>query len=39
LHPEQVFTHKLPLSQAADGYRIFDNREDGVLKVLLDPSS
>mgnify|MGYP006269634203 CR=1 FL=1 len=38
LHPEQVFTHKLPLSQAAEGYRIFDNREDGVLKVLLDPS-
>lgn len=38
LHPEQVFTHRLPLSQAADGYRIFDNREDGVLKVLLDPS-
>ena len=38
LHPEQVFTHKLGLSQAAEGYRIFDNREDGVLKVLLDPS-
>ena len=38
LHPEQVFTHQLGLSQAAEGYRIFDNREDGVLKVLLDPS-
>lgn len=38
LHPEQVFTHKLGLSEAAEGYRVFDNREDGVLKVLLDPS-
>lgn len=38
LHPEEVFTHRMPLSQAAEGYRIFDNREDGVLKVLLDPS-
>ncbi len=38
LQPEEVFTHRLPLSQAAEGYRIFDKREDGVLKVLLDPS-
>jgi threonine dehydrogenase-like Zn-dependent dehydrogenase len=39
LHPEDVFTHRLGLSEAAEGYRIFDAREDGVLKVLLDPSS
>src|SRR3546814_10198202 len=38
LHPEDVFTHRLGLSDAAEGYRIFDAREDGVLKVLLDPS-
>lgn len=38
LHPEEVFTHRLPLSSAADAYRIFDNHEDGVLKVLLDPT-
>ncbi|HVM10630.1 MAG TPA: zinc-binding dehydrogenase [Acidimicrobiales bacterium] len=37
LHPEDVFTHRLGLSEAAEGYRVFDNREDGVLKVLLDP--
>jgi len=37
LHPEDVFTHRMGLSDAADAYRIFDNREDGVLKVLLDP--
>ncbi len=38
LRPEQVFTHHLGLSEAAEAYRLFDAREDGVLKVLLDPS-
>ena len=38
LHPEDVFTHRLALSEAAEGYRVFDAREDGVLKVLLDPT-
>ncbi len=38
LHPEDVFTHRLGLSEAAEGYRVFDSREDGVLKVLLDPT-
>jgi alcohol dehydrogenase len=38
LHPEDVFTHRLGLSEAAEAYRVFDAREDGVLKVLLDPS-
>ena len=38
LHPEDVFTHGLPLSAAADAYRMFDSRTDGVLKVLLDPT-
>ena len=27
------------LSEATEAYRIFDAREDGVLKVLLDPSA
>jgi threonine dehydrogenase-like Zn-dependent dehydrogenase len=39
LKPEQVFTHRLGLSAAAEAYRIFDAREDGVLKVLLDPTA
>jgi threonine dehydrogenase-like Zn-dependent dehydrogenase len=39
LHPEDVFTHRMPLSQAAEAYRIFEAHEDGVLKVLLDPRS
>ncbi len=38
LKPEEVFTHRLGLSDAAEAYRIFDAREDGVLKVLLDPA-
>jgi threonine dehydrogenase-like Zn-dependent dehydrogenase len=38
LRPEEVVTHRLGLSEAAEGYRVFDAREDGVLKVLLDPS-
>ncbi len=38
LHPEGVFTHRLPLSEAPHGYHLFANKEDGCLKVLLDPS-
>ncbi len=39
LRPEGIFTHHLGLSAAADAYRIFDRHEDGVLKVLLDPTT
>jgi threonine dehydrogenase-like Zn-dependent dehydrogenase len=39
LRPEEVFTHRLGLSEAAEAYRVFDAREDGVLKVLLDPTA
>jgi alcohol dehydrogenase len=38
LRPEEVFTHRLGLSEAPEAFRIFEAREDGVLKVLLDPS-
>jgi len=38
LHPEDVFTHHMGLSQAPDAYRLFDSRDDGVVKVLLDPT-
>ena len=38
LRPEEVFTHRMALSDAAEAYRIFEAREDGVLKVLLDPT-
>ena len=33
-----TFTHHFGLSQAADAYRLFDSRQDGVLKILLDPN-
>lgn len=38
LHPEDVFTHHMGLSEAAEAYRLFDARTDGVVKVLLDPT-
>lgn len=38
LHPEDVFTHRMGLSEAPEAYDLFDQRRDGVLKVLLDPS-
>jgi len=38
LHPDAVFTHRMGLSEAPLAYRTFDDRTDGVLKVMLDPS-
>jgi len=38
LRPEVVFTHRMGLSEGAEAYRAFDARENGILKVLLDPS-
>lgn len=35
LDPSFVVTHELPLADAADGYRIFANREDRCVKVVL----
>jgi len=38
LRPEGIFTHHLGLSEASGAYEMFDRHEDGVLKVLLDPT-
>jgi alcohol dehydrogenase len=38
IRPEDVYTHRFGLSDAPEAYRLFDAREDGVLKVLLDPT-
>lgn len=38
LAPEDVFTHHMGLSEAAEAYRIFEARDDAVMKVLLDPA-
>jgi threonine dehydrogenase-like Zn-dependent dehydrogenase len=37
LVPDDLFTHRFPLADAAEAYRLFDAREDGVLKVSLTP--
>jgi threonine dehydrogenase-like Zn-dependent dehydrogenase len=39
LTPEVVFTHRLALSEGTEAYRQFAARENGIMKVLLDPSA
>jgi len=39
LRPERVFTHRMPLAKGAEAYALFDARSDGVMKVMLDPST
>ncbi|ACU96342.1 zinc-dependent alcohol dehydrogenase [Saccharomonospora viridis] len=34
---EGFATHRLPLSEAPDAYRMFQKKEDGVVKVVLQP--
>ena len=36
--PGQIISHRLPLSQAPDAYKKFDQRIDGYIKVVLDPN-
>ncbi len=31
-----VFSHKMPLKDGAEAYRIFDKKQDGCMKVLLE---
>ena len=37
LQPNAIITHRLPLSQAAEAYRIFDQKEEACRKVVLRP--
>ncbi len=37
LRAERCITHRLPLDQGAEAYRLFDQRLDGVLKTVLTP--
>ncbi|WP_330254671.1 alcohol dehydrogenase catalytic domain-containing protein [Nocardia sp. NBC_00565] len=37
LRPEAVVTHRFPMSDGANAYRMFADRADGVSKVVLDP--
>jgi threonine dehydrogenase-like Zn-dependent dehydrogenase len=37
LHPDVIISHRLPLAEAADGYRMFDKKEADCRKVILLP--
>ena len=39
LKPSMIVSHRLPLSAAPDAFRRFDRREDGYIKVTLDPAT
>ena len=34
---EDLATHRLPLEQAPHGYEIFQKKQDGAIKVVLEP--
>ncbi|QGG96881.1 zinc-binding dehydrogenase [Actinomarinicola tropica] len=38
IRPDDVITHRMGLSEVTEAYRLFDAREDGVRKILLDPT-
>lgn len=35
LHPEEIITHHLPLTDAARGYEMFEKKEEDCRKVIL----
>ena len=35
LKAEGLFSHRMPLSAGAEAYRLFDAREDGVVKIMI----
>lgn len=37
LRPQEIISHRLKLGQAAEGYRMFDKKEDECRKVILTP--
>jgi threonine dehydrogenase-like Zn-dependent dehydrogenase len=38
LDPSFVITHRLPLEDAPEGYRVFRDKQDGCIKVVLKPN-
>ncbi len=36
LRAEGLFSHRMPLAEGSEGYRLFDARDDGVLKILFE---
>jgi threonine dehydrogenase-like Zn-dependent dehydrogenase len=39
IHPEWIVTHRTGLSKGAEAYSLIEGREDGVLKIAIDPWS
>ncbi len=39
LKPRELVTHRLGLRDGRDAYRLFDERRDGCLKIVLDPGA
>ena len=39
IDPSFVITHRMPLSQAPEGFRMFREKQDGCVKIVLDPSN
>ncbi len=37
LRPNAIISHRLPLAQAAEGYKMFDKKEDDCRKIVLTP--
>jgi glutathione-independent formaldehyde dehydrogenase len=37
--PGQIVSHRLPLSQAPDAFKKFDQRTEGYIKIVLDPNT
>jgi threonine dehydrogenase-like Zn-dependent dehydrogenase len=37
LNPEVIISHRMSLAQAADGYKMFDKKEDNCRKIVLRP--
>ncbi len=39
IDPSFVVTHRMPLSEAPHGYEIFRKKQDGCIKIVLDPAA
>lgn len=39
LNPSSIITHRLPLQEAPNGYKMFLNKQDACIKIVLDPQA
>jgi glutathione-independent formaldehyde dehydrogenase len=37
--PSKIVSHRLPLSQAPEAFKKFDERTEGYIKIVLDPNT